>query len=1313
MWFWPWHGKKADQKTEAAPKKRKKSIIWRICKYFFIFILLVLICACAGGYWLTQTTGGQAWLVKTVNSALAKKPGLRFTITHLSGSLPFRFSVGIEAADDDGIWLKAPQTDFALDWRALPKKLQLDALRSVNVDISRFPNLPKEEEKLPPEPEKPLTIEDAGDLLRQAAQFMEKPPRWMPEIQLNDIGIENALLPQGLINPDDPGRLRCDLNLMALFASGELSLKADARARNSGESIVKLPGIDVESSAVNIEANVKPTGKDSGLDANALLKIAISETSLDMAPLPADFLGKSPLMELNLHAGCEFPQNDFKAFANISGPNLDAGHVALKGGGGWQSGPQWARGDLDGKVKYDLALNVEPVPVDVKNPDALLNILRSPATLKLAINGDLPKTDVNLEMRCDTLEKSGHVIKDTILAISARDVAIPLNIAAMEALETENHFNLAFNTLVDSEKVDLSTEIFFQALSKGGADARQKPDSSPAPSADDWRAGLRNLRLEALGITGSGDVAALVAGKNMPALDGDIKIGVQRWDSIAKFIPGQKLAGNVAINVSLASNQDNSPKTPISSRKLALPFKSGGAQNVRLNIDIPAFSMLPEKGGDGVSVKNLTAKASLDDVFKNPMLDCDLDVGALNAAGLNLKAGLKANGPIGGPLNLDLQSSGDVKAKLAAGWEPGKAALRTLDASADLSKFTGQKGQVGLRLQSPAEITYGDNGIHVSGLDLNILPSGKLAANGGVGKDKLDFNLALENLRLKAWQSIVPALPAGAASIKASLRGTPARPGGGFQATVSDLLIPQSNLPPITATLAGDIINWGAASALNARLELDPKTQKLLGGGNALIQAGIPLSFGANGIPGLNMTGPLSATVRWNGAIGPIWNLLPMADQRLNGRINIDIKAGGTPQKPAVNGGVKINGARYENLLLGVLITDINVDLNLAEHSGLGRLKQSEMAGLPGGMTLTMSASDGRGGTVKVNGKGALDGKNLDIAANIDRLKPLRRRDVHIELSGDAKVTGSATAPVVNGEIIVNRGEVLLNNLAIAGSVTTLPITEPATAKNGKSQKAAPQAPAKPVANATADSGRLNVRIRMLPRFSVTGRGLTSLWQANLLIEGTPENPLVTGSINSVKGNFDFLGKIFVLTRGIVRFAGGSLANPLLDIELTNETPDVTAHILVTGPVNKMQINLSSEPSMPRDEIISYVLFGKSVSDLTRMEALQLAAAVAQLAGFGGGGVLDFAKKALGVDVLRVGTSGSGGDGELGDQTSGGTTIEMGKYINDFIYMGVQQGLKPDSTAFIIELELTPRTNLELKTEQNNTWGGIKWKMNY
>ena len=162
----------------------------------------------------------------------------------------------------------------------------------------------------------------------------------------------------------------------------------------------------------------------------------------------------------------------------------------------------------------------------------------------------------------------------------------------------------------------------------------------------------------------------------------------------------------------------------------------------------------------------------------------------------------------------------------------------------------------------------------------------------------------------------------------------------------------------------------------------------------------------------------------------------------------------------------------------------------------------------------------------------------------------------------------------------------------------------------------------------------------------VEGFGLKSEWQADLHVGGTPAEPLISGQLNAVKGSLDILGKNFKLARGAVTFGGGSVSNPLLDIMLTNQAPALTANITLTGTARKMQLVLSSDPEMPRDEILAQILFGKSTSELGRLENLRLAAAVAQLAGFGsgngGGGVLDSARQALGVDVLRLNSSSSG-----------------------------------------------------------------------
>ena len=281
------------------------------------------------------------------------------------------------------------------------------------------------------------------------------------------------------------------------------------------------------------------------------------------------------------------------------------------------------------------------------------------------------------------------------------------------------------------------------------------------------------------------------------------------------------------------------------------------------------------------------------------------------------------------------------------------------------------------------------------------------------------------------------------------------------------------------------------------------------------------------------------------------------------------------------------------------------------------------------------------------------------------------------------------------GSITIDEALVNLNRLT-GSSVTTLPV-------EGTSE--APE----PVTEKKEGHGSLDVSVRAPGHIAVNGHGLESEWQAGLRVRGALNDPLVIGSVRSVRGQFDLLSKIFTLRPSTISFNGGAVSNPLLDVTLRYEVPDITADVRVSGSVRRMKLELTSTPSLPQEEIISRVMFGRGSSELGRFESLRLAAAVARLAGFGSGGlgVLDLGRAVLGVDVLRV---NSATDKESGDEES---SLEVGKFIGEKIYLGVEQGLEPDSTAVIMELELTPHSKAGIRTEQDNTSAGVQWKMNY
>lgn len=74
------------------------------------------------------------------------------------------------------------------------------------------------------------------------------------------------------------------------------------------------------------------------------------------------------------------------------------------------------------------------------------------------------------------------------------------------------------------------------------------------------------------------------------------------------------------------------------------------------------------------------------------------------------------------------------------------------------------------------------------------------------------------------------------------------------------------------------------------------------------------------------------------------------------------------------------------------------------------------------------------GGTLTLNG--TLDPVTwpLKPGGGMDNLKPLRRQDLRINLSGDATVTGTVAAPDVKASITVNQGELALKELPAAPS---------------------------------------------------------------------------------------------------------------------------------------------------------------------------------------------------------------------------------------------------------------------------------------
>ena len=204
------------------------------------------------------------------------------------------------------------------------------------------------------------------------------------------------------------------------------------------------------------------------------------------------------------------------------------------------------------------------------------------------------------------------------------------------------------------------------------------------------------------------------------------------------------------------------------------------------------------------------------------------------------------------------------------------------------------------------------------------------------------------------------------------------------------------------------------------------------------------------------------------------------------------------------------------------------------------------------------------------------------------------------------------------------------------------------------------------------------------------------------------------------------------MTGGDIEFAGGTKINPGLNLKMIYEASNLTAIVRARGTAAKPEIKLESTPPLPQDEVLAQILFAKSTSDLSRFEALQLANGLRELMGKGEGlDVLTTMRKATGFDVLRLGSEDSEKDTRRSDQAGNvgnipgqsnapqtldeesAPTLEAGKYINDSIYVGVEQGMTQEDTAVRVEIELFPNVSVQGSTSQESSQIGAGWKMDY
>ena len=431
---------------------------------------------------------------------------------------------------------------------------------------------------------------------------------------------------------------------------------------------------------------------------------------------------------------------------------------------------------------------------------------------------------------------------------------------------------------------------------------------------------------------------------------------------------------------------------------------------------------------------------------------------------------------------------------------------------------------------------------------------------------------------------------------------------------------------------------------------------------------------------------PLRGRLQINGEIKPFWDLAVVrggADS-LAGQASADITLGGTLSDPRASGQVSLDNGRFQDEDTGLRLEKVSLRATLTGDA----VDVSQFAGV-----------DGAKGQITGSGRASLlrDGAST-FRAEVRNFQLLDTDLARATASGAVTVNRAADGKVqIAGALTIDKAQISPNPPAASGAVPmdVIEIHRPDALDDTPTQMARTSAKEAPVA--------LDVAIRAPGGVFLKGRGLNVELALNAHVGGTIASPILSGQARVVRGDYDFAGQRFRLDDTGVIWLASTPQAIRLDLRATREDPSLTAMIRIGGAAAKPTITLTSSPSLPQDEILSRVLFGTSVSQLSGIEAAQLASAIAGHSGGGGFDLIGGLRSLAHLDRLAFAST-----------ALGAATVSGGKYITDRLYLQLTGGGGREGEAAQLEWRVNRKLSLVGKLGTlGDSQVSIRWRHSY
>lgn len=593
-------------------------------------------------------------------------------------------------------------------------------------------------------------------------------------------------------------------------------------------------------------------------------------------------------------------------------------------------------------------------------------------------------------------------------------------------------------------------------------------------------------------------------------------------------------------------------------------------------------------------------------------------------------------------------------------------------------------------LAEPATITRAKEDFFIDKLILRnqnqtLSVSGRFSPSGAQALDA-----SIDRLSLAALHSFSPKAPdiTGTFSAQAQIRGSAAAPVIEIKGEITDSKIAGQSYRGMRAFSRYQNQNV----AVDVRVEQD-STHSLDVRGTVPLALSWDLGWRAEPVGSMNLRAQSAGL-----SLAFLNAFKPAAIQNINGEVALDVVLRGTLNDPEPRGTFELRDGTFDAKALGTKLTAVS-----AQGSADAR-------------RISLSRLSARAGSGALDGSGVISlrqfaPENIDLTLTARRWPAAQTEQYRAIVNGNVKVAGPPSALRVAGAVEVVEGTIrpALGFLE-RGPV---PLKRDPTIVVVKHRG---EAPAPSAANGKSVSEQNNLLQNLVLEVTITIPN--NLWvrhpNANVELKGKltiikkPESDVtLSGLLEIVRGWVGFQGRRFTLTQGRIQFTGGKPTDATLQLAAEYRVQNYLVNVLVSGTAEKPILTLQSQPVLEQSDILSLLLFGKPVADLTNSEQVSLQQnAIDITAGFAAATLGRAVSDALGLQNLGL---------DLNDVSFTGGQVRFGRYVGARTYVSVSQDISGNHGREVaLEYQLTRdwRVGASTTTEGNSGFDVI-WHKRY